>query len=62
MVNFYFDQCGETKPVKITIKKDPLNDRPWGDILCVGCCSILATVTTDEPGIYEFVKTGELPG
>jgi len=33
----------------------------WGDIVCMGCFSILSAVRVDEPGTYGFTKVAELP-
>jgi hypothetical protein len=32
----------------------------WGDIICMGCFSILSAVKVNEPGTYSFMKVGEL--
>jgi len=61
MVRFYCELCEKSQPVIIEpLQKDELNgEKIWGDILCAECRLVIATITADEPGQYEFVKVSE---
>jgi hypothetical protein len=39
---------------RIIIKKDDLNDKPWGDVICKRCRFVIATVSADEEGELIF--------
>lgn len=60
-VRFYCESCDERVPVDIEhLRKDVLNgDVAWGDIICAMCFFVIATVSAEEEGIYDFVKVGE---
>ncbi len=61
MIKFFCRYCETEQPVQIQpMNKDSLNPESWGDILCSKCMFILATVTVDEAGIYDFVKVAEV--
>ena len=62
MVKFYCDHCEKHREVIIEpLQRDSLNgDAVWGDIICTSCRVIIATITSDEPGIYQFVRVGPL--
>lgn len=61
-VEFYCDYCELTGPVEIEpLSPDDLNDANWGDIVCVRCRLVIATITADEPGTYLFAKLAPLP-
>ena len=32
----------------------------WGDLLCSECHLVIATLAVDKPGVYRFVKVGEI--
>ena len=64
-VKFYCESCSDDRtvcrPIKIErLSTDKLN-RPkiWGDILCAECGFVIATITADEPGLYDFLKVEE---
>lgn len=57
MVRFYCVACDSHANVTIeTLKEDDLNKGkdPWGDIVCVDCRLVIATISAKQPGIYEF--------
>lgn len=58
MVRFYCDACDEHREVIIErLQKDDLNgDMIWGDIVCKECHLVIATISADAPGVYEFKK------
>ena len=63
-VGFYCVACDDFRDVQIEeLKRDALNKGklPWGDIVCVECHLVIATINANEPGKYEFerVETGE---
>ena len=62
MVNFFCLGCGKSQEVEIEpMKKDDLNGETiWGDVVCSICHLVIATITVDEPGVYDFVKVDEL--
>ena len=62
MVRFYCEGCGKYKNVKIEpLETDELNKGkpPWGDIVCVECHLVIATISADVPGTYSFIREGE---
>ena len=62
MVYSYCEFCDQRVEVEIEpLKKDALNDVPWGDIVCATCHFVIATISADEPGVYQFIKVAELP-
>lgn len=57
MVKFYCEFCEDHVEVEIEdTQKDSLNVFFWGDIVCKICHLVIATITTDTPGKYRFVK------
>jgi hypothetical protein len=59
MVRFYCEVCDEHKCVLIEpLETDELNKGkpPWGDIVCVECHFVIATISADIPGIYKFSR------
>jgi len=62
-VKFYCDCCERHRPVEIEPSQTDEITRPliWADIVCTVCRLVIMTITADEPGIYDFVKVGELP-
>lgn len=59
-VKIYCELCEESQPVLIDrMQKDDLNgDKIWGDLVCSVCKLVITSLETDEPGVYEFVRTG----
>ena len=57
-VKFCCESCGEQKNVIIDpLKTDELNKPAiWSDIRCAECNFVIATISADEPGIYDIVK------
>ena len=54
-VKFYCEVCGEAVPVIIEdVTKDKRNKTPWGDILCDKCHFVIATISSETEGVYEF--------
>lgn len=64
MMKFYCHNCDEHTPVIIEpLLQDELNGSMiWGDVVCdvEGCHMVIATISVDKPGIYEFVRVREL--
>lgn len=58
IVRFYCRCCGEQRHVIIeSLQTDELNDPViWGDIVCAHCSFVIATISAEEPGVYEIVK------
>ncbi len=49
-------------PIEIEpLKTDDLNKGkpPWGDIVCDECHFVIATISANEPGIYQFSRLEE---
>lgn len=60
-VKFYCESCEKHSLVNIDpLLIDNLNDDKiaWGDIVCAvkDCHLVIATISTDTPGIYRFVR------
>lgn len=62
IVKFYCISCEEAREVIIEdLSTDDLNgDSIWGDIICSECHLVIATVTSNSPGQYAFIKVGEI--
>jgi hypothetical protein len=60
-VEFFCEACGVPRSVYIEpLSADDLNGtKKCGDIICVNCRFVIATIFADKPGIYRFVKTEE---
>lgn len=59
MVRFFCSTCDANKEVVIEpLKSDDLNKGkdPWGDIVCVDCHLVIATISAKQPGIYRFER------
>jgi len=61
MNRIYCKNCAKSQPMLI----EPMTDekhykKPWGDLVCRECSFVIATITVDEPGVYEFVKVRDL--
>lgn len=53
--------CGEQRKVIIEpLEPDDLNLIAWGDIICTECRLVIATISSDESGVYQFVKVTEV--
>lgn len=52
------DECEQKQRLMMTpMARDAANDNTiWGDLLCSGCSSIIATLTVDEEGEYDLVR------
>lgn len=56
-LKFYCEVCDENREIKpITVEIYGLSSTPWDEIVCDVCHHVIATVSADEPGEYEFVK------
>ena len=56
MIQFYCCECEEARSVVIEpLRKDELNDVPWGDIVCSECFLVIATLSADVEGDVEIV-------
>jgi hypothetical protein len=61
---FYCETCGAVRSLGI---EDMVQDTVfpkngiWGDMVCMTCFSIIASVKAYDAGIYTFTKIGELP-
>ena len=62
LVKFYCVACDKHQDVIIEpMETDNLNgDIIWGDVICSVCRLVIATITADKVGIYEFVKVGDI--
>ncbi len=61
MIKIFCDSCQSHEPMRIDpMKKDPKDKSIWGDVCCNSCFLVLATITVEEEGIYEFVKIKEI--
>lgn len=60
-VLIYCENCNAHQPFSVDpMKKDPKNaDSIWGDLVCLVCRFVIATLTVEEEGIYEFRKAAE---
>jgi len=59
-MKIYCEICGNQEARIDVMNSDDRNgDAVWGDICCSKCCLVLATITVDEPGVYEFVKVSD---
>ena len=57
-VKIYCENCDDHQPIQIApMRKDPAGI--WGDLLCSVCKLVIATLTVEEEGIYEFRKAAE---
>jgi transcription elongation factor Elf1 len=58
MVKFYCGMCNNHQIVEIEpLKKDDLNGGLiWGNIICKRCHLVIACISTDAEGIYQFVR------
>jgi hypothetical protein len=58
VVRIYCECCGCHQPLLIEeMRSDELNGQAiWGDLLCSICKLVIATLTVEEPGQYEFRK------
>jgi hypothetical protein len=61
-VRIYCGSCDYDAPMIIDqMQKDSLNgDKIWGDLVCGRCRSVIATISVNEPGIYQFKKVEEV--
>ena len=54
MLKFHCNGCGEHKEVtSVALPPDDLGNVPWVELAC-DCGHITATLSADEPGVYEF--------
>ena len=60
-VKIYCGGCGEYVPLIIEpLHVDELNGETiWGDVVCPECHFVIDTLTADEPGTYDIVKTDD---
>lgn len=61
-VRFFCESCAKQQPVIIEpLQTDEIN-KPliWGDIICKACRLAIATISADEPGVYQFVQVAEV--
>ena len=63
-IMIYCDSCNANTPLSIDpMKKDHRNANSiWGDLYCSVCKLVIATMTVEEEGIYEFKKVAEIKG
>lgn len=55
MVKFFCEPCRKAQSVIIEkVTKDKRNKTPWGDILCKECRFVIATISSEQEGGYEF--------
>ena len=61
-VKIYCECCDKHQPVRIDrMTKDHLNgENIWGDLCCSQCHLVIATLTVEEEGVYEFKKVPPL--
>ena len=60
-VLIYCSNCDSHQPLFI----DPMKKKDegiWGDLVCTVCGLVIATLTVEEEGIYEFTKATEKEG
>ena len=62
-MKIYCEVCGKSQDIRI----DPMcNDQNfpeqgiWGDLMCSVCNLVIATVSVENEGIYEFKKISDL--
>ena len=62
MKKIYCPNCHSFQPFLVDKMWKGKRDRGaiWGDICCKTCLIVITSLEVDEPGIYEFVKVGEL--
>ena len=59
IIRIYCDSCQKNVEFFIEpLSTDNCNEGIWGDIVCKECHLVIATLTADEPGIYDIVKKG----
>ena len=61
MAKIYCEICEDQQPMSIDpMTKDQLKgDAVWGDLCCSSCGLVIATITVEEEGHYDFVKTAK---
>lgn len=61
-MKIYCEVCDSAQPPRIDAMTtcELTGDSVWGDICCSVCTFVIATITVDEPGVYDFVKVKHL--
>ena len=50
-IKFYCEICDKAQSVYIDlVEYDELNDTPWGDIVCLNCSFVIATISAADNG------------
>jgi len=53
----YCELCKSPQPIyPIKLRKDSLNKKPWGDIVCKKCNFAIATISADVEGDVVLKK------
>lgn len=62
MIKIWCEGCGGNVPFELEkLSSDDLNgDAIWGDVVCPNCKLVIATITADEPGLYNLVKIADI--
>src|SRR5687767_10007407 len=59
----YCRTCKTLQPfVTEEMRSDTRYEQPgvWGDVRCLVCSNVIATLQVDQPGLYAFKKVAEL--
>jgi hypothetical protein len=65
-VSIYCSTCGKFQVLEIVnmgpwgVNPEGSINRNWGDLLCSECHLVIATLSVDIPGVYQFIKVGEI--
>ena len=55
-LEMWCDVCGEFTPLLIEVlRKDELNEKPWGDLVCKTCKLVHKAVRASVPGTLVFI-------
>ena len=57
MIKFHCNVCNQHQPVILEpLRKDELNPKPWGDVVCAECYLVIATYSAENEGVLQYIE------
>lgn len=58
MIVIFCDNCKKESSIgELEFRTDKYNKLPWTDIICGHCSTVIVTLTGNESGVFNIVKT-----